>query len=103
MARMLRNSLLIRGVMKCYKYCVWMVQHRSASRRPTWTEHICCSPFNKAMLHKRAEALSKTAGKFALSMVDLFFTRSTLTSSLAIRKEEKERLDPDILCACASR
>ena len=46
---------------------------------------------------RATEALSKTPGKFVLSMVDLFFSRSTLANSLVTRKEGRERLDPDIM------
>ena len=43
---------------------------------------------------RATEALSKTPGKFVLSMVDLFFT---LANSLATNKEGRERLDADIM------
>ena len=42
------------------------------------------------------EALSKAPGRFVLSMLDLFFSRSTLSSSLATKKG-KDRLDADIM------
>ena len=46
---------------------------------------------------RATEALSKTPGRFVLSMVDLFFSRSTLANSLVTQKEGKERLDADIM------
>lgn len=46
---------------------------------------------------RATEALSKTPGKFVLSMMDLFFSRSTLANSLATKKEGRERLDADIM------
>ena len=46
---------------------------------------------------RATEALSKNPSKFVLSMMDLFFSRSTLANSLATRKEGRDRLDADIM------
>ena len=43
------------------------------------------------------EALSKEPSEFALALVDVFFSRETLAKSLVAQKEDKKRLDPDII------
>ena len=59
---------------------------------------------------RAVEALNKEATKFALALLDVFFSKETLCRSLATRKEGRDLLNPDVVegirrktssvCAC---
>lgn len=46
---------------------------------------------------RAVEAMNKEPTKFALSLVDVFFSKETLAKSLVTQKDGRERLDPDII------
>ena len=46
---------------------------------------------------RAVEALSKEPSKFALALVDVFFSKETLAKSVVTQKEGRERLDLDVI------
>lgn len=54
-------------------------------------------PDTKPQDIRAVEALNKEATKFTLALLDVFFSKETLSRSLVTRKEGRDLLNPDVI------